>query len=228
MRNRQPHWMAIVPLVALCLAGCDSVRSVQPLSNEETSRLDQRLIGGWDPVDGQKAEGTSTLWVGRKPGSKKALELVTVVFKEDQTIEAVRLPIFVRHGQANYLSLDPASIQEELPFGQKDDPGAHWCFCKYEMPDDHTVILYAPKLETLREAVRQGKLKGSLVKPRPFWLFGFIPVTGPAKGDVVLADSPEKIVAFLDKQKDGWMDEPMVFHKVPLSREPEWKKSTSQ
>jgi len=204
--------MAVFALVALILVGCDQARTVQPLSNEETSTLDQRLIGGWDPVDRIKDEGISTFWVGRKPGSKKGLELVTVVFTQDQTIETVRVPMFVRHGQANYLSLDLASIQKEW-----DESGPSWYSFKYEMPDNQTLILYEPKLETLRDAVRQGKLKGTLLKPRPFWLFGFIPVTGPMKGAVVLEDSPEKIVAFLDKQQDAWTDKALVLKKVRLN-----------
>ncbi len=223
MRNHERRWMAVISLVSLFLVGCDSAKSIQPLSNEETSTLDERLIGAWDAADRTKDEGTDIFWIGKKQGSKKALELVTVVFKEDQTLETVRVPMFVRHGQANYLSVDLASVQKEW-----DETGPSWYFFKYEMPDDRTVILYAPKIETLREAVRQGKLKGALLKPRPFWLFGLIPVTGPMVGGVLLEDSPEKIVSFLDKQKDAWIDETMVFKKVRLSLEPETKRSTDK
>jgi hypothetical protein len=221
MRNQKRRWMAVVSLVSLFLVGCDSARSVQPLSNEETSTLDERLIGAWDAADQQQDAGTGIFWIGKKQGSKKALELVTVAFNEDKTLETVRVPMFVRHGQANYLSVDLASLQKEW-----DATGPSWYFFKYEMPDDRTVILYAPKIETLREAVRQGRLKGTLLKPRPFWLFGLIPVTGPLVGDAVLEDSPEKIVGFLDKQKDAWMDETMVYKKVRLSRGP--KRSTDK
>jgi len=220
MRNQKHHWMAVVSLVSLFLVGCDSARSVQPLSNEETSTLDERLIGAWDAADQPKDEGADIFWIGKKQGSK-ALELVMVGFKEDQTLETVRVPMFVRRGQANYVSVDLASVQKEW-----DKTGPSWYLFKYEMPDERTVILYGPKIETLREAVRQGKLKGSLLKPCPFWLFGFIPVTGPMVGDVVLEDPPEKIVSYLDKQKDAWMDETMVYKKVRLSREP--KRSTDK
>ncbi len=223
MRDHQHRWMAVVSLVALFLVGCDHARSVQPLSNEQTSTLDQRLIGGWEPVDRQQDGETSTLWVGRKPGSKKALELVMVGIADDQTIETLRMPMFVRHGQANYLSVDLASVLKEW-----DETGPSWCFCKYEMPDDRTIVLHVPKPEALREAVRQGKLKGTLLKPHTFWLFGFLPVTGPMKGDVVLADPPEKIVAFLDKQKDAWTDEPIVLKKVRLTGEPKAKHATDK
>ena len=113
MRDHQHRWMAVVSLVALFFVGCDHARSVQPLSNEQTSTLDQRLIGGWEPVDRQQDGETSTLWVGRKPGSKKALELVMVGIADDQTIETLRMPMFVRHGQANYLSVDLASVLKE-------------------------------------------------------------------------------------------------------------------
>jgi hypothetical protein len=215
--------MAVVSLVSLFLVGFDSARSVQPLSNEETSALDERLIGAWNAANQPKDEGAGIFWIGKNQGSKKALELVTVAFKEDQTLETVRVPMFVRHGQANYLSVDLASVQKKW-----DTTGPSWYFFKYEMPDDRTVILYAPKIETLREAVRKGKLKGSLLKPRPFWLFGLIPLTGPMVGDAVLEDSPEKIVSFLDKQKNAWMDETMVVKKVRLSLEPETKRSTGK
>jgi hypothetical protein len=198
-------------LVSLFLTGCVPVKSVQPLSNEETSTFDKRLIGAWEEADRQKHEGTGVFWVGKKKGSKNALQLVVAdLNNEDLTVRTLRATMFVRHGQNNYLSVDMASFMALFDQGKE---GPQWVFCRYEMPNAKTVNVYGPKNEVFREAVRKGELKGKLLKPRPFWLFGFIPLTQPDGGDVVLEDSPERVLRFLD-QKKCFDDTPTVYKKV--------------
>ena len=69
------HCRIVLLLLILSCTGCSAVLSVQPLSDDTSSVLDERLYGRWhDPA---KPDRSDTITIRHKRGTKATLEIIS-------------------------------------------------------------------------------------------------------------------------------------------------------
>lgn len=151
------HWLLLLSAVLLT-PGCITVGcagSAHPLSDEETSILDERLIGVWEEVDDKSNEPGlqhSRLRVERKQDSKAALILKSLDPNEKDvppTLLATEL------GGRHYLSFGGHDEQEKR---------AIWYFLHYEFKGNDLVRLRPLDPDVIAEDIKAGRIKGQVTE----------------------------------------------------------------
>jgi hypothetical protein len=157
----------------LLLPGCYNYYSEQPLSDETTSALDQRLIGQWQNRDRDRTT------IRRKPGTDNTLDIASVF--DGEAYEGVVYT--TRIGDQWYMSIQHPGQRPEYQF------------LSYEFPDENTLrIGGALGVSELRKAFRRGELSGRMVMETPE-MFGEIEV-------LILDSDPEVLRSFVEKHGD--------------------------
>lgn len=207
---RRIFWPAI-SLAPVLLASC--VTSVHPLSDDETSNVEKRMIGIWlsEPEqDGGKDRDTVVL--AKKAGSRNSLEMTLFDFDKDWTMTPEKGTIYVRPGKegtnSGYLSIVPPHDEDEKSHGVV-------MLAKYEFTDDATVKIFSLDPNPIRKGVTDGVLKGTIKKRKPLKLFGSLTLGDDNNHtDVVLDDSPDAIAAFLDEHSDECFKELVIYKRI--------------
>ncbi|HEV7223359.1 MAG TPA: hypothetical protein VGN42_11705 [Pirellulales bacterium] len=174
--------------VLAAAAGCTPT-SEQPLSDERSSKLDERLLGKWqsDQVPVRLTPnpgGPSFVEIKGRAESATGLELIKLS-KRSAAEEA--MPFYTTQiGDDRYLTVD-AGGAEATPRAEK----TLYYILRYRFVDDDTVEFYAMDDKAIAQTIAKGELKGSYLGGNP----------SSAKC-VVIADSPENIRRYLEKHGD--------------------------
>ena len=144
----------------LVLGGC--VGSVHPLSDAETSEVDERLLGQWQVIDRQTGD-VQRIVVEPMEGQPKVLS-VGQIDPPTGSDEPRRMEVFcTRLGNERFLSLrefrSPAA-EEQAPKGIRA-----YIIVKYEMVEEGLQI-WPLNRDFLIGAVTEGKLLGSVTERR--------------------------------------------------------------
>jgi hypothetical protein len=207
MWNRKSITLAVASLFPGILTSC--VYTTYPLSNEQTSAIDDRLIGSWkhEKTDRNAPVTDRFTMIGRMKGTQHTLEIVTVTKELDHTLKVERAAMYARPGKTSYLSIQIKSKAE-----------AYLIF-RYAMADDRTLLIYPPKMQMFEHAVQKGDLRarqeallnltvGSPEDPDHF-------VKDTAIDVPVITDPPEVLLRFLEENdKRCFEDKPSVLKKI--------------
>ncbi|MEX1098155.1 MAG: hypothetical protein WED34_19080 [Planctomycetales bacterium] len=172
----------------LGLASC--VMTEQPLSDGESSRVDERLVGAWREVvpPGEPREG-ATLEFGRAEDEKNAMRIVRRVANEDPRTYTT----YVRPGNPPVLSI-----------GLEDDAGkVSWLPMRYALDEHGDLKLAGLDRKLFCPAVAEGKLRGAANKND----------AGECVS-VTLAAPPDDVLKFIEQHPDAAWAEPVTYRRV--------------
>ena len=175
--------LVVAPLLAL-VASC--VDSQHPLSNEKTSKTDERLIGVW-----QMKDDSTEYRVEKSTRRKNALE-VTIA---DPNATGPCVAFTTTVDSKAYLSI--ANHDEEAVKRGKEST---YNIYRYRFIDNDSVELRGMDSEAIMKAIADkklgGKIKVTRIKTgRVFWLFG--KETWVEEKEPIITDSPEGIARYL-------------------------------
>jgi hypothetical protein len=149
-----------VLLAGLALAACAGVVSKHPLSTEETSLVDESMLGTWelDPSIHKDEADRFHIYIGRAEESDRAMEVVAVeVDRGDGRIKIHRARLLsTTLGEARYVSLRWTDLRTR----KTED---EWGFALYEREGAGTLRLFALDDRIVGEDVRAGKVPGQVV-----------------------------------------------------------------
>jgi len=173
--------------LALANASCTMVVSEHPLSDEKTSKLDERAIGFWEivPEEKDKEKPRAQFAVGRVKEKKNSLEMVALELHKDQ-VQVKRFPVYTTVlDNRRYLSWGNA---------EEKDPG--FFILHYKFADEKTVHLYELNPDFVGDAIQRGELAGNAVRreeskdPKD---------AGPKYKSVLITAESKEIAAFVKK-----------------------------
>ena len=201
------HCRIVLLLLILGCYGCSAVLSVQPLSDDSSSVLDERLYGRWQ--DPEKPDRSDTITIRHKRGTKGTLEIISER-KNRRGVE--RTIAFALRGKFDLLS-----ARLEL---KEDANRVVYGICRYRFPRPDTLELYRLDAQIFGRAVEDGTLRGEVTyserdpgpaddPPRR------LGVVEREIDDVTLTDEPERILEFIRRHGDkAFHSEPGVLRRV--------------
>lgn len=155
--------LAILPAMGV---GCTPALSLHPLSDENTSVADERLIGHWRVVDTENRDDPDTprFVVGRGADAKNTLEWVFTDVGPDGTVKIHRQPLFTTSIAGNrYVSLRNP---------HDDDPS--YVIFQYELIEhevrnaaDDELRLFAMKIDVIAKVIEEQDLPGIVKRHEP-------------------------------------------------------------
>ena len=198
----------IVPLLLLLgCTGCSAVLSVQPLSDDTNSVLDERLYGRWHDPDEPDRSGTIT--IRHKGGTKATLEIIS---ERPGGRGVERTIAFAVRDEYDLLST--RNVLKE------DANLVVYGICRYRFPRSDTLEVYRLDAQIFGRAVEDGTLRGEVTyserDPGP----ADDPPRRPGVvereiDDVTLTGEPERILAFIRRHGDkSFHSEPGVLRRV--------------
>lgn len=180
--------IAVAALGSLLLSAC--VMTEQPLSDGESSRIDEQLIGvEWQEVlpPGETRE-PAVLEFSRHDSRKNAMQLVRRVAGEEPRFYTV------------YARPESPAI---LSIGLEDEEGkVSWLPMKYEIDEHGDFRMYGLDREVFCPAVADGKLKGTANRNDA----GECVV-------VTLSSPPDEILKFIAEHSEKAWVEPLVYRR---------------
>lgn len=189
--SRKLKFIFLVLLPTLIM-GCTVTHSKHPLSDEETSELDERLIGHWRPdsFENRLDLRLAPFVVGRVKGSPKLLEGVSTSLTKDEQVKVSRNLLFTRSIEGgNYISAKATNKNQVI-----------YVIIKYQVDERETedkesteLRLFAMDPDFVAKAIYQNKLPG-----KANWY------ESPDKPDAKAAwvsttASQEQLIAFIKK-----------------------------
>jgi hypothetical protein len=161
----------------LALSASCTLSARHPLTDEKTSKIDERLIGDW-VMEGSEKE----IWrVRRRPATKNSLELTLFEATSDK-----------EHGPS---SVHTTVIGEDHYMTLEDiDPQSGRVSCdisRYAWIDDDTIQAFPLDKDRIAEAIAAGELEGEITKRS--WLGATV------VAEVLVTGSPESIARYLKK-----------------------------
>jgi hypothetical protein len=161
--RRVCYLLAALGLIAA--AGCELPVSVHPLSDEKTSKIDERLIGTWEhvPKAGEErgANAVPPRWlIGRMAGKENLHEVVVLELDGDGHAQVQRLALMATQvGELRYVSIlaNPTEPKEKQ---------AYFLLC-YEFVDENTVRFTGLNKDVVAPAIDREELKGVVRKSPP-------------------------------------------------------------
>jgi hypothetical protein len=143
------RWLIAI-VTAPILAACVScLPTVHPLSDEKTSKIDERLIGRWYANDDKETVYT----VSRSRDTRNGLECAV---REKQK-DAGMSPLFATSLKSKaYLSVfDPEASAKKEPA---------WAIYQYEVLDKDTVQVRCMDFDVIRRAIEKKQIEGRIIK----------------------------------------------------------------
>ena len=138
------HEILSTLLIASCI-GCGGVSSVQPLSDDSNSVVDERLLGQWD---GGRRERPMVITIGKKRGTNATLVIESV---ENGRVES--LTAFARVDPMELLSIE---------LEDAEDKGVTYVVGRYRFHDADTLAIHPLARQTFGRAVERGELTGEI------------------------------------------------------------------
>lgn len=160
MRAFALHPATLAATCLLVLSGCGGVTFESPLSDDETTRFDERLVGYWEPLPSSmdKAEpAPGELWhhlvVGRLAEGSDRMEAV-VLDVDSGVVKVTRIELHpTRIGDHRYLSLI-----------NREEEKKGYFVVRYHLPAEDRLQLLFLDEDVFTKAVERGVLKGVLPK----------------------------------------------------------------
>jgi hypothetical protein len=143
--------LASLPLVTA--ASC--VDSQNPLSDEKTSVIDERLIGTWLP----KAEKSDALVVKRSDTQKNTLEGIGGK-KADKTAADTLLLFTTTIQSKNYISIRRTEAQPDDSL--KTPPKVSYDICQYHFLNNDTLEIRFMTPDVMEKAIKNAQLSGKI------------------------------------------------------------------
>ena len=142
--------------LSLAASGAACVPCKHPLSDEKTSKVDERLIGEWRFYDGDKPDADADpLFVGRVKGRDTALEVVqSGIDKEGHVIVERILLYATKIGSLQMISMPRQEV--------KEDRETVYDVVLYDMPDKDTVNWYVMDDQLIGAAIEKKELPGTV------------------------------------------------------------------
>ena len=188
--HRHLLWI-VIPAALLSLTGCDD--SKNPLSDPQTSKPDERLIGVWRE---QGTDGQGTYYhVGRAgekfpAGMLRIVEITLTKGKLESPVEYLAYPTVL--GDKTYLNvvlLEPEEIKRLGEKGWNADAVDSYTFLKYQVDGDKLLVWLIDDAAKKR-AITEGKIKGVIVPNKP----------------AMFTDTADKVARFVAEAGDGLWD----------------------
>jgi hypothetical protein len=153
-----------------------------PLSDDQTSRIDSRLLGTW------RIEGSNDSAIFRKlEGSTNTLELVELLEPDEDAQEADNFVLFTTEIDSQWY-MTTANPTEK-------DEGV-W-IVRYVIDPEDTMNVYFMDADVISEAISQGALRGEVKTTKHFaWVFGFIPIPYREQS-VTITESSDGLARYL-------------------------------
>ncbi len=162
-------FLLVAPLMIVAVSCVDSKH---PLSDEKTSKIDERLIGTWQDED-------KTTWrVTKSAAAKNSLALEWKKKGQDDSGKAIVFTTVIK--TKNYLSIRDTT--DETPKDQKEAYNIY----QYRLIDNDTVELRGMRPEVLKKAIEGKLLTGTILKDN-------VPT---------ITDSPDVIKSYLEAHAD--------------------------
>lgn len=174
-----------VATIIFVAVGCTPV-SEHPLSDEQSSELDARLLGKWEAKGTRTEEGPYTISVRRKAESATGLEAFDIFDPNKQEVEDTAPLYATKIGEHDYLTLEARILD---PKTNKEK--AQFLLLQYRFIDGDTVSIYEMQEKVIVKAIADGQLKGRYFGPAAFTM-----------SCVVISDSAENLRHFLEKHGD--------------------------
>jgi hypothetical protein len=144
-------------VVTLCVVGsllavvASCIDSKNPLSDEKTSKIDERLIGAW------KLSGDNDLWkVSKSKGVKNALEVTVPESKVPDRVFTTTIK------SKSYLS-----VQDEDPKTSAKREAAPYQIYQYRFIDKDSVEFRPMNSGVVEKAIAAKQLRGEMVRDTP-------------------------------------------------------------
>jgi len=195
-------------LAALLLSLCGCIPEFrEPLSNGETSEVDEQLLGTWYAVD--EPDSVLPLTIVKVAGSKAMEGQCPKEKGKDEPEKPVRL-FTMKIGEKRFVSMPSKALDDKD--GQKR-PETFLVFA-YKI-EGKKLQLYLLKDDVFGDAVVSGKLQGTVKRS----LFGLV-----AKYDsVTVTDSPKKLREFVTADKSEAIDRESIMtftRDAPAKKKP--------
>ena len=175
--------LILLAVTSLILCGCVSVESVKPLSSPKSAVRDPRLAGLWSFKDDNGSPGY--LYIAFGPSGTGSI----LLFGNDPKNGLVTLQrdFFVTHGaKRDYLNM--SNQVTRVQHDSESDKSGRYAFAVYEVLKSGELAYSEPSGDVFSKAVEAGKLRGELTRDKK--------TNGVT--DVLLTDSPEHILAFVE------------------------------
>lgn len=218
--------LALALLWVLPLVGCALPVSEHPLSDEQTSVIDERLIGGWQVIEqpekhavekgaGENAQPqaapptplSSRFAVGRKEGTENTLESAHLRIDEE-VIKVSRTLIYATQlGSERYLSW---RLQDE----DQKEKQPEYLIMLYRVQGEDAVELSLLRHDVIGPAIEKGELPGKVKRRRN-------PPAGvdkPAYDSIRISATPEEMAAYLKQHSPGCFNTERTFQirRIPV------------
>ncbi|MGA2258970.1 MAG: hypothetical protein ABSG53_30235 [Thermoguttaceae bacterium] len=185
--------------VAFLLSLCGCIPEFrEPLSNGETSEVDEQALGTWYMIDEPNSGPPMTIV---KVAGTNAIE---VQFPKEEGKDAPEKPVRIfttKIGEKRFFSISCNSI---LPKDEQKQPETFFVFA-YKI-EGKTLQLFMLNADVFGDAVAAGKLEGTAKRPQ-----GLFRWLGPKYGSVTITGSPKKLREFLAANKSELVDpEPVM------------------
>jgi hypothetical protein len=179
-------------------AGCELPVSVHPLSDEDTSTFDERLIGNWEwvrPADEPvgPSEGTARFTYGRMPGKPNIFESVSTELDGDGYAQVHRIPLYpCKLGELHYLSviMNPDEPKEKQVY----------LIMLYELRGENELRYYLLNKDVIGPAIEREDIQGIVKKSDPDPNAPPQEQVKPKYREVKLTAETKDLVAFLQRR----------------------------
>ncbi len=179
-------------IALLLTAGACTVISDRPLSDPKHARPDPLLVGKWQNTQGKDQSSGSIRFDRHGYGhwDERAADGHWTVGKDNAKF------FVTRTANATYLNFTASDPTGQQPATRRKPA---FQFMKYQVSADHRKLTFwTPKLAAFRQAVATGQLKGRIERTE------IAPKKDGTRDDsldgVVLQDSPEAIIHFMEAQ----------------------------
>jgi hypothetical protein len=200
----------IVPLIILLFSGCVYPESEHPVSDDTTSKYDERLVGVWviepppDKDDFHPAHPHIVV-IGQEPNHRSRMSLSYLDVGEKSTKdgnEKIRLPLhaesfFALPGKNNYLSFPSKGIGEQ---------GNKYFVVKYKFIDENHLRFLPLDQDAIIQATEKNRLSGKVFPQpirarKPGKAFGILPLPVFNESATITA-KPQELLKFFDQNPD--------------------------
>lgn len=185
-------------LALVALAGCELPVSVHPLSDEETSTIDKRLVGIWEMVP--RAEVTpgprevpARFIFGQVAGKSNILECVTTELDGDGFVQVHRIPLYpCQRGELRYLSvmLNPEEPKEKQVY----------LIMLYELADENELRFHLLSKEVIGPAIERADIAGVVKKTPPDPNAPPPEQVKPKYREIKITAEPKELAAYLGRR----------------------------
>lgn len=178
--------------------GCELPVSVHPLSDEDTSTFDDRLVGNWEMVRPPDeplgpSDVSARIIFGRMAGKPNILECVTTELDGDGYAQVHRIPLYpCKLGELHYLSviMNPEEPKEKQVY----------LILLYEVKDENELHFHLLNKDVIGPAIEREEIQGIVKKSDPDPNAPPQEQVKPKYREIRLTAETKDLLAFLQKR----------------------------